>query len=375
MSKRRVYWMRRCLTFCLGTFFSLGSDAETVKTNSTASLWMESAGPVPALRVPATKAEWDRQKTAIRAELWKLLGKLPDGPRELKIETLSTEQRDGYRVEKFRLDNGAGASVPGYFLLPNGAKKSPAILYCHWHGGEYEIGKEEIFRSAHTPEIPAEALTKRGYAVMTIDAYCFGERNGQGPGGPSEKGSAGEMTASKFNLWVERSLWGMILRDDLIALDYLCRRPEIDPERIGVTGISMGATRTWWLMALDDRLKAGVAVACLTRYQDLIATEGLRYHGIYYFVPGMLNHFDTEAVVACVAPRPLLCMNGDQDGGSPVEGIRKTEGAVRPVYNLCGAGQNFESLIYPNIGHVYLPEMWQRMLEWMDRNVRGNDAK
>jgi len=62
----------------------------------------------------------------------------------------------------------------------------------------------------------------------------------------------------------------MMLRDDLMALDYLASRPEVDTQRIGVTGMSMGATRSWWLMALDERIKTGVAIACLTRYQDLI---------------------------------------------------------------------------------------------------------
>src|SRR5262249_31347558 len=152
--------------------------------------------------------------------------------------------------------------------------------------------------------------------------YCFGERNGAGPGGPAERDGPGELTASKFNLWFGRSLWGMILRDDRLALDYLVSRPEIDSAKIGVTGISMGATRTWWLMALDERLKAGVAIACLTRYQDLIAHQGLKHHGIYYFVPGLLNSFDTEAVVALAAPRPLLFQTGDRDDGSPIDGVR-----------------------------------------------------
>ena len=64
--------------------------------------------------------------------------------------------------------------------------------------------------------------------MLAIDACCFGERNGRGPGGAQEKGGAGEMTASKFNLWLGRPLWGMIVRDDLMALDYLCSRPEVD---------------------------------------------------------------------------------------------------------------------------------------------------
>lgn len=341
--------------------------------------WLRAIPPTPELKVPDSQEQWDRQRQEIRDQLWKLLGKLPPRPKQVQVKTLSRDDRGDYVLEKFQFDNGAGATVPGYLLLPKqpagqqgqAQKKYPAILYCHWHGGQYDIGKEELFGTNATPVPAGAALAKAGFVVIAVDAYCFGERNGAGPGGPEEKGGAGEMTASKFNLWAGRSLWGMMLRDDLIALDYLCTRPEVDQGRIGVTGISMGATRTWWLMALDDRLKAGVAVACLTRYQDLIATEGLKYHGIYYFVPGMLEHFDTEAVVALSAPRPLLVMNGDEDWGSPVNGIHKIESAVGKVYALYGdAGKDqFRSIVYPKLGHVYTPEMWDNTMKWLTKHL------
>jgi dienelactone hydrolase len=273
-------------------------------------------------------------------------------------------------VEKFQFDNGAGATVPGYILLPkNAVAKSPAILYCHWHGGEYDIGKEELFQAKHTPEPPGPTLAKRGFVVIGVDAYCFGERNGRGPS--DEKGSAGEMTASKFNLWVGRTLWGMMLRDDLMALDYLASRPEVDAGRIGVMGMSMGATRAWWLMALDERLKTGVAIACLTRYQNLIKHEMLKAHGIYYFVPNFLTQFDTEAVISLIAPRPAMFLNGGADGGSPEDGIHAIEAAVRPAYRLYGKESDFISVVYPGQGHVFTPEMWQKTLTWMDERLKG----
>jgi len=286
------------------------------------------------------------------------------------VQTLSREERPGYFLEKFQFDNGAGATVPGYLLLPRHVSgKAAAILFCHWHGGEYEIGKEELFQARHTPEAPGPALAEGGFVVLGVDAYCFGERNGTGPGGPVEKGAEGELSASKFNLWFGRTLWGMILRDDLIALDYLASRPEVDAARIGVTGISMGATRSWWLMALDERIKTGAAVACLTRYQDLIQHRALHEHGIYYFVPGMLKHFDTEAVVALIAPRPVLFLNGDQDTGSPVAGIRTIEAVVRPLYGLYGCEAKFQSAVFPGLGHVYTAEMWARTLAWLVQNL------
>ena len=119
----------------------------------------------------------------------------------------------------------------------------------------------------------------------------------------------------------------------------------------------------------NERLKTGVAVACLTRYQNLIQHRELRAHGIYYFVPNLLNHFDTESIVALIAPRSVLFQTGDQDAGSPVDGVRAIESAVRPVYRLYGKEPNFQSIIYPGLGHVYTQEMWNQTLAWLQQRL------
>lgn len=327
--------------------------------------------PVPDLIVPSTVGEWQKQRISIRETLVKVMGDLPPRPSASAIHTVSREDKGSYILEKFEFNNGAGAVVPGYFLIPkNGKTKHPAIYYCHWHGGNYDLGKQEIFTTHHTPEVPAEALTGMGYSVMAIDAYCFGERSGKGPGGPQETGGAEEMSASKYELWMGRSLWAMMVRDDLTALDYMFTRNDIDASRVAVTGISMGATRSWWLMALDERIRTGVAVGCLTRYQELISEQKLKAHGIYYFTPGFLKHFDTEAVISLIAPRPVLFMTGDEDIGSPVSGIKKIESVVGRVYELNRAGAEFRSMIYPKTGHVYTPDMWGKMKEWMQAKMK-----
>jgi len=341
-----------------------------------AEQWLAHTEIAPPIKFATSKAGWEKQRSEIRKTAWDSLGKLPPRPKRPTVKTLSREDKGDYIVEKFEFDNLAGAKVPGYILQPkNPAQKSPSILYCHWHGGQYEIGKEELFQAKHTPEPPGPALARRGYVVLGIDSYCFGERNGRGPGGANDVGNAGELTASKFNLWVGRTLWGMILRDDLMALDYLAGRNEVDAERIGVMGMSMGATRAWWLMALDERLKAGVPICCLTRYQSIIRNELLKAHGIYYYVPNFLNHFDTEAVIALIAPRPVLFLDGDQDGTSPVDGIHYIENAVRPVYGLYGKTGEFESIVYPGQGHLYTQEMWEKTLSFLDQKLKPSGTK
>jgi dienelactone hydrolase len=363
---------RNLLRIAVLFFLPLLNDPMHAATPTAAEEWLSKAPVAPPLAVPASLGLWQQQRAGIRATLTELLGDLPPRPALNAFEVLSREDKGACLLETFQFDNGAGERVRGYLFLPKTATpahKAPAILYCHWHGGQYDIGKQELLQTNATPVAPGPALAAAGYVVLGIDAPCFGERNGAGPDGPLQKGAQGEMSAAKFHLWTGRTLWGMMVRDDLSALDYLCSRPEVDAGRVGVTGISMGATRSWWVMAMDDRPRASVSVGCMTRYEELIRAGMLKAHGIYYFVPGMLKHFDSEAVIALGAPRAMLFQTGDQDGGSPVEGVRRIGESVGRVYALHGAGAalRFENTIYPGVGHVYLPEMWEKTVQWFGR--------
>jgi len=96
----------------------------------------------------------------------------------------------------------------------------------------------------------------------------------------------------------------------------------------------------------------------------------LRQHGVYYFVNGLLRHFDTEGVIALIAPRPFLALTGDLDAGSPADGIRVIEDRVGALYRVLGAGENFRSELYPEVGHAYTPDMRNQMLAWFARHLK-----
>ena len=257
----------------------------------------------------------------------------------------------------------------GYFLLPDGVKQpAPAVLYHHYHGGEYTNGKEELFKKDWIGALgPGETLVKQGYAVMAIDAYAFGERQGQGVNGATDKGKDEELSWAKINLWKGRCLWGMMVRDDQIALNYLCSRPEVDAQRIATMGMSMGCLRSFWLAAIDDRIKATVAVACIVRNQELMKIGGLRSHGIYYYVPNMLNYFDNESVIACNAPRPLLMLSGRDDRLSPVKGVDYIAEKVGEVYKITGNTEGVKSVIYDNMKHEFNPTMWAEAMLFLKK--------
>jgi dienelactone hydrolase len=319
---------------------------------------------------PKTASEWEDRKADLRDRLWRLLGDVPPAFTPQAV-IHDGQAKAGCVLERFTFDNGIGDTVYGYLLRPRQQLgPRPAILYHHFHGEKYEQGKEEIVTKAF-PGLDfatGEELVRQGYVVQCIDAYCFGERRFQGPAGSREQGAQTEASLFKTFLWEGRTLWGMMVRDDLLALNYLVSRPEVDPNRIAAMGMSMGSTRTWWLAALDERIKAAVSVACLTRYQNLIAHGSLHAHGIYYYVPNLLRQgVDTESIVGLIAPRAHLTLTGDQDEGSPADGVQIINRFAERVYECYGKAGNFRGVLYPGVGHAYTQEMWRETLDWFKR--------
>ena len=290
---------------------------------------------VGEFRIPANASVWKEQRPTVLRAVLDSLGDLPPRPSPPRARIISRELRPGYTLEKVSLGNGVDGEVTALMLVPAGRKGPvPAILWLH--SSTPDKTQVIIPGTNGGAESLGETFVRAGYAVLSPDSYWHGDRAGTGPSGTAESGRAEQEDLFKVNLWLGRTLWGMFVRDDQVALDYLCSRPEVDASRIGATGMSMGSTRAWWLAAVDERVAAVVAVACLTRYQNLIAHGELRQHGVYYFVNGLLRHFDTEGVLALIAPRPFLALTGELDAGSPADGVRALERAVGGTYQALG---------------------------------------
>ena len=230
---------------------------------------------VGEFRVPADASAWKEQRPAVLAAVVESLGDLPPRPSPPRARVISRELRPGYTLEKVAIDNGVDGEVTALLLVPAGRKGPvPAILWLH--SSTPDKTQVIIPGTNGGAESLGETFVRAGYAVLSPDAYWHGDRAGTGPSGRGGGGPGRAGDLFKLNLWFGRTLWGMFVRDDQVALDYLCSRPEVDASRIGATGMSMGSTRAWWLAAVDERVAAVVAVACLTRYQNLIAHGELR---------------------------------------------------------------------------------------------------
>lgn len=373
------YFLKLLLIFSVALFLKIDVYGQSVSKPD--SVWQEPWEGVPGhyqkwtypdFQFPENLPVWKNERIKVKDTLEKLLGEIPPRPEQLNVKTLFRKEMNGYILEKFMIDNEVDSWIPGYFAIPVNAKgKVPVILGLHGHSSS----KDNIFGfDSNTAQNVLALLTSNGFAVMAIDSYFNGERRGQGPAGNQEmqeRNSDQELSQFKINLWFGRSLWGMQLRDEQIALDYLVTRSEIDTDRIGVEGMSMGSTRAWWLAALDNRIAAVVGVACFTRYKELIEQRQLRAHGIYYFVPGILDHFDTEAIMGLIAPRPFLVLTGDSDAGSPLSGIRVLEDKLKNVYGLYDKEDNFKSIVYEKTGHVYTDDMKIEMLDWFKKYLKN----
>lgn len=321
---------------------------------------------VPDFPLPESRAAWRRQRKGVEQIVAASLGKLPPRPVKQQVRTITREDHHEFILEKVAIDNGVDGEISALLLIPANLKgPAPAVLWLHSSTPE----KTQIIIPGTNggSDSLGLALVRRGYVVFSPDAYWHGDRVGAGPSGPAETGLNEQQSLFKYHLWQGRTLWGMFVRDDRIALDYLAARPEVDAGRIGATGMSMGSTRAWWLAALDERVAATVGVACLTRYENLINHGELRQHGVYYFVNDLLRHFDTEGVIALIAPRPYLALTGEIDAGSPVDGIRVIEREMTKHYQTLGAPDRFRNIVYPGVAHSFTPEMRAATLDWFDR--------
>lgn len=294
--------------------------------------------------------------TQRRAELYGLFGDLPPRDRPITAETLSTDTRDGYVIEKLKLDLNGSQPVTAYFVKPvNASGRIPVILYNHSHGGKYALGKDELFKGSDPYLKPYAAdLVKRGWAVLAIDHWLFGERSGRP-----------ENDVFKEMIWNGKVLWGQMVYDNLRAIDYLVSRADVDAKKIATLGMSMGSTMAWYTAALDERIVACVDICCLTDFQSLIDSKGLSGHGIYYYVPNLLKHFSTTDINALIVPRPHLSLAGTQDKLTPVVGLDRVEANLNKLYADAGVPERWK-LIREEVGHLETPTMRAAALAFLE---------
>lgn len=338
---RRDFLQQAAIAAAMGPGFPSMTDAQSFKTSK----------------------EFTAYQQKRRRLLWSLLGELPVSHRPKPPKLVKTEKHVGYTLERIELDLNGIEPVPALLLIPDKRQpKAPGLLYVHWHGGTYPVGKEELLTGQKVLPAYAPVVAEKGIVTLAIDSWCFGERQ------HNPVGRTGEEDAFKHFLWRGQVLYGMMMFDEHRAVDYLISRPEVDPKRVGAFGLSMGATKAWWLAALDPRVKLCMDLCCMKDFDELEKINNLKGHGIYYYVPSLLKHFSTAQINQLIVPRPHLSLNGRKDLLTPPAGVERVRDHLKPLYQKYGKAEDCRIDLF-DCGHEELPEMRRLVSDWMDKHL------
>ena len=291
-----------------------------------------------------------------------------------------------YIREKITFSTSPSMRVPAYVLIPKHLKApAPAIVDLHSHGGMFLFGKEKVMdlgmnhpamtayhQENYDGRPTATALVRRGYVVISIDAFMFGERRAiMDPdlksGWDRSKYSmddvrelnqvcrSKEATLVKALTFAGATWPGLVFWDDLRTVDYLVTRPEVDPRRIGCVGISMGGYRSIFLSALDSRIRAGCVVGFMSTVQSMIHAH-LDTHSWVHFLPALHRYLDWPDVASLTAPRSLMVLQCSRDGLFPLTGMKESLEKIATVYEQAGVKDRFTGRFY-DVPHQFTRQM------------------
>lgn len=299
-----------------------------------------------------------------------------------ETKVLFEERRDGYKAKKIEIRLSRYYTVPAYVLIPDGKGPFPAINVLHDHGAHLFIGKEKVIRplacedslvikdaedwsKGYEGRFFGDFLAKNGYVVFSADAPMWGER-GQMEGAHRD---CYDMIAGNMMMYgIDLSAW--MTYDDMSGTEFLAQMPEVDAERIGCTGWSMGAYRAWMLSALSNRIKVGASVCWMVTADEQM---GFKYDrtengGFANCFPGLRRWLDYPHVASLACPKPMLFINGSQDKLFPVSGVEKAFNIMHDTWESQGAGDKIETELW-DMPHSCGLHSQQRVLDFFKKNL------
>lgn len=306
----------------------------------------------------------------------------------LRARSLRSEERDGLLWELVSFISEPAQVVPALVIRPIGAgsaavqpeRRLPAVVVLHGLGGSKE-GMASLMAE----------LGRRGYLALAIDARWHGER------------SPGLQTAM---IRAYRSHRGHPYVFDTVfdlfrTLDYLQTRPDVDAQRIGMIGVSMGGQETWLTAALDPRVRVAVPAIGVNSFAWTVAhgqwqararllpqvyeavcadlgepeVDARVYRAVWdRLTPGLLDRFDGPRLLPLIAPRPLLVLNGARDPLVPIEAARIAAESARRAYEAAGVADRFRFEVAPDAGHTVTPAQRRLAFDWFDRWLKGSSG-
>jgi dienelactone hydrolase len=307
--------------------------------------------------------DWKAKAPEYRRQLAEMLG-LDPLPERTPLQATKTGDLagDGWRVEKMHYQAVPGLYVTANLYLPAKVEKPlPAILYVCGHANVVKDGVSYGNKTGYHHH--GIWFARHGYVCLIIDTVQLGEIRGEHHG-----------TYSKGRWWWYSRGYtpaGLEAWAGMRGLDYLETRPEVDKTRFGVTGRSGGGAYSWWVAALDERIKAAAPTAGVTNMRNHVVDGCVEGHCDCMFYVNTYR-WDYDRLVALVAPRALLICNTDKDSIFPINGVFDLHQKVSRIYTLLGADDKL-GLQVAEGPHKDLQPLNNGAFHWFERHLKGAD--
>ena len=319
----------------------------------------------------------------------------------LNPKIIKTFEHDGVHMELISWDQPYGPPTEAYFLKPLdcGTKKLPAVLALHDHGGFKYFGKEKITALPSEHEILHDfkkqyyegvswttRLAKRGYAVLVHDTFIFGSRKMITDKIPEkykkvlegkEEGSSDYITAyntfgGEHDTFVAKSLFiagatvlGVMLYEDMRALDYLFTRQDINRDRVGCGGLSVGGLRTIFLTAMENRLKCSVGTGFMSTFTDQVEFN-MESRSWMTQLPHLSRLMDLPDVITLSGGNPLMVQFCENDNLFTIKGMKESSEKIEKIFRKMKKPDNYSGRFYP-VEHMFNLKMQEDAFAWYDR--------
>jgi dienelactone hydrolase len=307
-----------------------------------------------------TLEEWQKKRPRLHREYLDMLGLWPLPPRTpLKATVTGTLDRDGFVVEKLHFQSKPGLYVTGNLYRPKNVQgKLPAVLYVCGHSGRGRDGNKTAFQDH------GMWFATNGYVCLIIDTLQLGEIPGVHHG-----------TYNRGRWWWQARGYtpaGVECWNGIRAIDYLVSRPDVDAERIAVTGISGGGASTFWIAAADERVKCAVPVSGMSDLESYVTHKVINGHCDCMF---LVNTYGWEwtTIAALIAPRPMLFANSDKDPIFPMDGNRRIIARLRKLYAMYGQPELVDEYVSKG-GHDYRPDLRVAIFKWINKHIKNESG-
>jgi dienelactone hydrolase len=290
-----------------------------------------------AERPVKTPEDWAQRVAHIKANLQQVMGPLHDtaGWATLDVEVVSEKKTPKYLRRKILYTPEVGDRVPAWLLIPHelpATGKAPAMLCLHQTTG---IGKDEPAGLGGSKSLHyAHELAERGYVCLVPDYPSFGEYPYD-----FKKQGAHRLSGSMKAIW-----------NNLRAVDLLETLPQVNKDRIGVIGHSLGGHNSLFTAVFDERLKAVVTSCGFTPFHDYYGGKVAGWTSDRY-MPRIRDVYENNAdkipfdfyeVIAAIAPRGVFSNSPLKDGNFDIAGVRKAYAKAGEVFSLLKAEGNLK---------------------------------